>query len=105
MKLQMAYDYKAFPLEVKKLGLNTIIEAEETAGITEVETCPFCGAAPWLKIRTLYGAPTATVICRGCGNRTSDFPAARDGFTFKPISISDCITKAAKAWNRRPGNA
>lgn len=102
MKLELKYDYKAFPLEVEKLGLNTILEAEATAANTEVENCPFCGAAPWLLIRTLYGKPTATITCRNCACGTAYYPACRDGFTFKILSISDCINRAAKAWNRRP---
>lgn len=103
MKLQMHIDYKAYPHFVDDLGIDTITEAEAQAAKTEVKPCPFCGSAPELYLADFYRRPCAAIECSNgpCKVRTQIYSTAPNGLTMEPVPISECVIRAAKAWNNR----
>ena len=76
-----------------------------------VKNCPFCGSVAELTFKMpVYGAGGAEVKCISCKAKVNDFNYTEQHFDTEkqtistpatPESISRCIERAVKAWNRR----
>lgn len=80
----------------------------------ELKPCPFCGGVAELTFKLpVHGAGGCEIKCITCCARVNDFKYAElhineeKGMLSTPAtieSISECIERAIKAWNRRADN-